>query len=233
MRLLLFISLNFFFGSSFTQITGTITDARDGKVYKTVEIGTQTWMAENLNSIKFQNGDFLTHAKTTEQWIKAEEEGKPAYCYYNNGSSQGTILYNFYAITDERLLAPEGYKIPSKMDWERLIKYLGGEEIAGIKIKSITGWDIENNKSFNGSNETGFNALPIGIRTANYKYGEGGEFDLKGKECIYWSSTIDNNIYSDGNQAFGYSLTNYSHKIGGSPYSYYMGSGFSVRCIKD
>jgi uncharacterized protein (TIGR02145 family) len=102
-----------------------------------------------------------------------------------------------------------------------------------IKIKSITGWDIENNKSFSGSNESGFNALPIGIRTADHKYGKGGEFDLKGNECIYWSSTIDNNIYSDGNQAFGYSLTNYSHKIGGSPFSYYMGSGFSVRCIKD
>ena len=96
MRFLLFILFYLLIGASFSQTTGTFTDTRDGKVYKTIVIGTQTWMAENLNSIKFQNGDFITHAKTNEQWIKAEEEGKPAYCYFNNDSSKGTILYNFF-----------------------------------------------------------------------------------------------------------------------------------------
>jgi uncharacterized protein (TIGR02145 family) len=229
------ILIGFLFLSLITlsQTTGTLTDARDGKVYKTVVIGTQTWMAENLNTAKFQNGDFITHAKTAEQWIKAEEEGKPAYCFFNNSGNKEMVLYNFYAVTDERFLAPEGYRIPSKTDWDILIKFLGGNEIAGLKVKSISGRLNENNKSFNGSNESGFNALPLGIRTADYKYGDGGEFDLNGKETTFWSSTVDKNIYSDGNQAFGYSLNNYSHKFGGSPFSYYMGCGFSIRCIKE
>jgi uncharacterized protein (TIGR02145 family) len=233
MKNIIFIGFLFLSLITLSQTTGTITDARDGKVYKTVVIGTQTWMAENLNTAKFQNGDFITHAKTAEQWIKAEEEGKPAYCFFNNSGNKEMVLYNFYAVSDERFLAPEGYRIPSKTDWDILIKFLGGNEIAGLKVKSISGWLNENNKSFNGSNESGFNALPLGIRTADYKYGDGGEFDLNGKETTFWSSTVDKNIYSDGNQAFGYSLNNYSHKFGGSPFSYYMGCGFSIRCIKE
>ena len=232
MKYKILLLFNFLFGYLMSQ-TGTLTDARDGKVYKTVVIGTQTWMAENLNTAKFQNGDFITHAKTAEQWIKAEEEGKPAYCFFNNGGNKEMVLYNFYAVTDERFLAPEGYRIPSKTDWDILLTFLGGNEIAGLKVKSISGWLNENNKSFNGSNESGFNALPVGIRTSDYKYGDGGEFDLNGKEVAFWSSTVDKNIYSDGNQAFGYSLNNYSHKFGGSPFSYYMGCGFSIRCVKE
>jgi uncharacterized protein (TIGR02145 family) len=227
-HLYLFGFIFLFLGSISAQVTNI-----NGTNYKTVVIGSQTWMAENLSTIKFKNGDFITHAKTIEQWIKAENEGKPAFCYYNNGTDKNSILYNFYAVTDERMLAPEGFKIPSKSDWDNLIKTLGGEDIAGLKLKSISGWKNDGNKSFNGSNESNFNALPVGIRTSNYKYEDGGEFVQFGEECTFWTSTIDNNIYSDGNQSFAYNLNNYSHKVGGFPYSYYMGCGFSVRCIKE
>lgn len=217
--------------TSFSSITNERSNTKS--MYENISIGEQIWMKENLSVVKFRNGDFITHAKTKEQWIKAEADGTPAYCYFNNGSDKQSLLYNFYAVTDDRMLAPYGYRIPSKTDWDYLIKKLGGNEIAGLKLKSTSGWISEDEKSFNGSNESGFNAIPVGTRTADYKYGGGGEFIGKGETCAFWTSTIDNNIYSDGNQAFAYDLNNFSHKVGGSPYSYYMGCGFSVRCIKE
>ena len=80
----------------------SVTDI-DGNTYKTVTIGEQTWMAENLNVSKFRNGDEIPEAKTNEEWIKAGNEGKPAWCYYENIPANGEKygkLYNWYAVTD-------------------------------------------------------------------------------------------------------------------------------------
>jgi uncharacterized protein (TIGR02145 family) len=126
---------------SFTQnTTGTITDTRDGKVYKTVVIGNQTWMAENLNVASFRNGDPIPEAKTKEEWDKATAEGKPAWCYYNNDTANGKIygkLYNFHAVDDTRGLAPKGWHVPSDSEFTILTDYLGGESIAGKKMKIV------------------------------------------------------------------------------------------------
>lgn len=200
---------------------------------ETVEIGGQSWTKTNLSVVKFRNGDFILHAKSKEQWIKAENEQIPAYCYYENGSENQSMLYNFYAVTDARMLAPNGYHIPSKSEWDKMIEYLGGKEIAGLKLKSTSGWKNKEDKSFNGSNESGFNAKAIGTRSADYKYGGGGEYSGQGESCVFWTSTIDDDSYSDGNQSFAIGLDNFSHEVAGFPYSYYMGCGFSVRCIKD
>jgi uncharacterized protein (TIGR02145 family) len=119
--------------------TNSIAKDADGKVYKTVVIGTQNWMAENLNTSKFRNGDPIPEAKTDEEWKKAKDNEQPAWCYYNNDSELGERcgkLYNWHAVIDPRGLAPNGWHISTKYDWTILCDYLGGESFAGYKLKS-------------------------------------------------------------------------------------------------
>ncbi len=122
MRKFLFIGFILFFGYSYTQ-TGTITDVRDGKVYKTVVIGNQTWMAENLNTDRFQNGDFILEVKTDEEWIYAGKNRIPAWKNYDNDPKKGSKygkLYNFYAVSDPRGLSPTGWHIPNTVEWKSM-----------------------------------------------------------------------------------------------------------------
>ena len=128
---------------SFAQQLESFKDARDGRVYKTVKIGSQVWMAENLNASIFRNGDPIPQAKTDEEWNRAGKNKQPAWCYYNNDPANGAKygkLYNWYAVNDLRGLAPVGYHIPSDAEWTRLTDYLGGAEKAGPKMKSKQGW---------------------------------------------------------------------------------------------
>jgi aspartate kinase len=86
-------------------------------------------MVENLNVSNFRNGEAIPEAKTNEEWIKAGNEGKPAWCYYENRSENGRIygkLYNWYALNDPRGLAPAGWSIPENNDWRTLVKNLKG-----------------------------------------------------------------------------------------------------------
>lgn len=92
---------------SYSQQLGTFTDTRDGITYKTVKIGTQTWMAENLITTKFRNGDPVPEAKSDDEWVVK----KSSWCYYDNDPKNGLKygkLYNWYALMDPRGLAPEG-----------------------------------------------------------------------------------------------------------------------------
>lgn len=105
--------------------------------YKTVTIGTQVWMKENLNVSTFRNGDPIPEAKTDEEWKAAGDAKQPAWCYYdndpNNGAKYGK-LYNWYAVNDSRGLAPEGWHVPTDQEWTDLIGFLGDD--AGKKMKS-------------------------------------------------------------------------------------------------
>lgn len=108
-----------------------------------VKIGNQIWMAQNLNVSRFRNGDSIPHAKSAEDWEKAGKEQKPAWCYYNNeptNESRYGKLYNWYAVNDPRGLAPEGWHIPSDLEWKQLTDYIGGNVMAGKKLKSTKGW---------------------------------------------------------------------------------------------
>jgi uncharacterized protein (TIGR02145 family) len=157
-----------------------VTDV-DGNAYKTVSIGTQTWMAENLNVSRFRNGDTIPEARTMEDWKKAGEEGKPAWCYYDNAPENGKKygkLYNWYAVNDSRGLAPVGWSVPSDSSWTILIDYLGGESVSGEKMKSTQGW-----RSGNGTNESGFSAYSGGFRNFSY------EFGAIGWRGGWWTST--------------------------------------------
>lgn len=204
------------------QQYGSFKDSRDGRVYKTVKIGSQLWMAENLNVDRFQNGDLLFHAKTNEEWVEASKNKIPAYCYFENNernSQRFGKLYNWWAIIDLRTLAPEGFKMPNEIEWRTLVDYCGGYLIAGTKIKSTVGW----REGCVGTNETGFSAIPGGGRYAE------GKFDNINLWGRFWSLSE-----KDDGSAFCKVLADkpeYKDII----YEIYnfKGCGFSVRCILD
>ena len=139
---LLFLAL-FSVSNLFGQTSGNGVTDIDGNFYETVKIGTQEWMTKNLDVATFRNGDPIPEAKTDEEWKKAWEEGKPAWCYYDNDPANGKKygkLYNWYAVNDSRGLAPHRYHIPSDKEWWKLINFLGGKSVAGAKMKSTSGW---------------------------------------------------------------------------------------------
>jgi uncharacterized protein (TIGR02145 family) len=139
MKNIILIGFLFVFGISNSQKSGTFTDARDGKVYKTVVIGTQMWMAENLNVDRFRNGDTISEAKTKEEWTTALENKHPVWSYNDydsiNGKKYGK-LYNWYAVNDSRGIAPEDWHVPTELEFVNLINELGG-----IIAYDEEGWD--------------------------------------------------------------------------------------------
>lgn len=186
---------------------------------RTVRIDTQEWMTGNLNVGSFRNGDPIPEARSDDEWQKAGQEGKPAWCYYENKAENGSRfgrLYNWYAITDQRGIAPAGWHISSDAEWRNTTDFLGGEDAAGTKMKSSNGWLDDGN----GTNESGFTGLPGGCRDLN------GRFGYIGKTGYWWSSTEYDSTLA------------WYRCIDRSPYyvyrtNYYKQNGLSVRCIRD
>jgi uncharacterized protein (TIGR02145 family) len=190
--------------------------------YKTVQIGTQVWMTKNRDVATFRNGDPIPEAKTKEEWKKAGNTMQPAWCYYNydpaNGAKYGK-LYNWYAVNDKRGLAPVGYHIPSDAEWSQLIDYLGGEVVAGAKMKG-------GKLGYYANNESGFSGLPGGFCYLN------GEFYGDGERCVWWSSTeYEDYSKDDTNSAWNRNTNFATEVVFRSQHS--KESGFSVRCLKD
>ena len=185
-----------------------------------IKIGKQFWMSKNLNVTKFNNGDLIKEAKTNEEWISALKSNTPAWCYIENDSISGKkygVLYNWFAINDKRGIAPLGYHIPSREEWLNLVKFLGGEKIAGEKLKSKKGWAEKGN----GTDIFDFCGLPGGFRD------ESGDFNNKGSLAMFWTSTK----FNENDRVYFINLdwgTNDCDDLIGS-----KGYGFSVRCIKD
>jgi len=195
--------------------------------YKTIKIGDQEWMAENLNNSRHRNGDKIPEAKTGEEWVAYGGEGTGAYCNFgnnvNNAATYGR-LYNWYAVNDPRGLAPQGWHTPTDAEWVTLTATLGGEEVAGAKMKSTSGWAEDDN----GTNESGFSALPGG-----YRHYLNGNYDAMGYFAFFWSST-ENPHYTDihyRHPAWTRSLNdgNSEASRSGNDKQY----GFSVRCVRD
>lgn len=186
---------------------------------KTVKIGTQTWTSNNLNVSRYKNGDIIPEVKDQKEW---DTLTTGAWCYYNNDPKYGAIygkLYNWYAVNDPRGLAPEGFHIPSQYEWTKLINFLGGEDIAGGKMKEIgTMHWLKPNKY--ATNSSGFNGLPGGQR-----YSIASFFDIT-THGNWWSSA-ENDSYT-AKKIF---IWNSDNGIGKAYYS--KEDGFSVRCIKD
>ena len=186
---------------------------------QTVTIGTQVWMTKNLDVSTFSNGDPIPEAKTNEAWEAAGENKQPAWCYYDNDPANGAKygkLYNWYAVNDPRGLAPAGYHIPTDPEWTVLTDYLGGENVAGKKMKSTSGW-YDNG---NGTNSSGFSGLPGGSRSND------GPFYVIDRSGIWWSAS---EIGTD--DTFNRSLYYGSDDVGW--FNDLKERGLSVRCVKD
>jgi len=199
---------------------GTVTDI-DGNVYKTISIGTQTWMAENLKVTRYRNGDSISKITDATPW---SDLTAGAYCVYSNNSDKGAIygkLYNWYSLIDSRNICPNGWHVPTDTEWETLYSYLGGYvSITSNKMREtgITHWAYINDGA---TNVSGFTAIPGGMRDF------GGLFTDVGQMGFWWSSAPAGDYYNL--DAVYYYLDNSGVNRG-------VGSkknGMSVRCVKD
>ncbi len=202
---------------SFTtlQTTGnTVTDI-DGNVYHTVTIGTQVWMVENLRATHYRNGNALAPIGDGLTFVFLDTG---AYTTYGDPNIYG-MLYNWYAATDYRDICPVGWHIPSDAEWTTLTDFLGGESIAGDKMKATSLWYAPATMA---TNESGFTGLPAGYLDGT-NLGERTGYGLK---CYWWTSTIG---YSFNPWVRG--LANDYSGVNRSDAVKY--NGFSIRCIKD
>lgn len=162
----------------------TVTDI-EGNVYKTVQIGTQVWMAENLKVTKYNDGSSIPNVTDADNWAISTTG---AYCNYNNDISLGAVygrMYNYYAVLDARGICPKGWHIPTKAEWETLESFLGNDLTANRKLKESGNahWIGESQKLV--TNSSGFTALPGGVRWQNKARG----FEYLGRNCNWWSTT--------------------------------------------
>ena len=197
----------------------TVTDF-DGNVYKTIKIGTQIWMLENLKVTHYRNGTPIPNIHDNTKWPNSNDG---AYCLVNNDSvyykTNYGALYNYYAVMNDNILSPKGWHIPTESECMTLINYLGGKDIAGSKIKDNSSnlWKLQDTIA---SNESGFSGLPAGGRG---RLGSAGDV---GYYATWWSSTSYDSLY-----AWHWGL--YPDKISIRSNPGHKASGFSVRCIKD
>ena len=195
----------------------TVTDI-DGNIYHFVKIGTQVWMIENLNVTKYRNGNPIPDVLDGTTWNNLTTG---AYCDYDNlpYSTAYGKLYNWYAVHDSRNIAPIGWHVPSDAEWTILINFLGGDSIAGGKLKElgITNWQSPNTGA---TNQSGFTALPGGFRSNGTFIG----VSLSGN----WGAATESYSYSYA----WYRNMNYD-EISVYRYEGSKNNGFSVRCLRD
>jgi uncharacterized protein (TIGR02145 family) len=182
----------------------------------TLRIGDQEWMAENLRTSTYRNGDSIPEIRNTERWTRSTQG---AWCHYDNDSlNEKTYgkLYNWYAVQDPRGLCPKGWHVPSDDEWSRLADSLGGSEQAGGKLKSTIYWEPPNALSPA--------ATPFDARPGGYRYDNG--FYFSGSQGYWWSRTPEDSSFSWSRVMANRELS--LHRI-----SFDRMMGFSVRCIRD
>ena len=210
--------------------TGKFTDPRDGRVYKTVKINNQEWMAENLNVSKYCNGDPISNVEEEDKWGNNKAG---AWCYYNNdpvNKEDYGKLYKWNAVNDPRGLPFKGWHIPSDDDWKELernlgmsqrdadrIGWRGTDEGCKLKETGTLHWKEPNECA---TNQSSFNAVPGGYRDVS------GDFYVITYSGYYWSITEQKphfiwyrTLYHNSNKI---------HRKEG-----YEGDGFSVRCLRN
>jgi uncharacterized protein (TIGR02145 family) len=199
---------------------GSMTD-QDGNIYKTVTIGNQKWMAENLRTKTYRNGDKIPYVSDAGTWGNLTSG---AYCYFNNDSRYIHVfglLYNGYAARDSRNIAPLGWHLSTDKDWTILVDYLGGKEKAPDKLIEATTshWNV----SSPGTNTSGFTALPGGYiikwkTIFGLPYNGPAVFNSFGIEGYWWTPENPWSITASFCQSGNSSMTHI---------------GLSIRCVKD
>jgi uncharacterized protein (TIGR02145 family) len=208
--------------------TSTVTD-NDGNVYRTIKIGDQWWMAENLKSKTFRNGDVIFKKQNNQDW---QEDG-PAYCLFNELDNAPGYLYNYAAVTSSKGLAPAGWRIPTDEDWKLLEKNLGMSEGQAqksgwrgttegdmLKVKAPEGWIVYG--QIWGTDKVGFSGLAGACRLPDGRWADPG---LQAT-AFWWTATTDNQ-----DKAYYRYLDYKSSAIFRSATS--VRYGMSVRCVKE
>ncbi|MCB2218966.1 MAG: fibrobacter succinogenes major paralogous domain-containing protein [Bacteroidetes bacterium] len=190
----------------------------DGNAYPTIQIGNTVWMAENLRVTHYNNGYPIPYITDDGVWSSLNYGGYCWYMFSQSNYEKYGVLYNWYAVVDIRKLCPQGWHTPSGDDWDKLILYLGGENVAGGKMKSVTAlWEDPNTDA---TNSVGFSGLPGGFQSqCNGSFGEGGSGS-------FWESTA-----YDLSDAWWRRLICNDSKI--DRHHFPKQEGHSVRCIKD
>lgn len=199
---------------------GTVTD-QDGNTYKTIKIGLQTWMAENLRTTRYNDG---TNIERVDQYDKWRYYTKPGYCWYYNDTTNRSVygaLYNGYAVNTGKL-APIGWHVPTDEEWLTMLNDAGGEFYAAPCLREVghEHWLYKYSFTLQSDNKSGFTALPAGYR-------EPYEFLSMGYLAYWWTSsrfeTFEFNyvVSIDGNSI----IANRNHER--------LDLGLSVRCVKD
>ena len=195
-------------------IYGTVADV-EGNIYKTIAIGSQVWMAENLKTITYNDGTEIPFVPDVTEWSGLST---PAYSWYDNDTVVYGAFYNWHAVATGKL-CPEGWHVPDDNEWAELVAFLGGSAVAGGKMKEIgtAHWSSPNSGA---DNKSGFTALPGGYRTA------AGEYNSIRRHGFWWSST-------ESTTADAYSRSLYHGYPNIDRNKTNKKSGLSVRCVRD
>jgi len=196
----------------------TVTD-RDGNIYNTVRIGTQVWLKQNLKTTKYNDGTSIPNITVNTDW---QAVTTPGYCWYNNNVSYKSVygaLYNWYSVNTAKL-CPTGWHVPTDAQWTTLATYLGGESVAGGKLKEAgtTHWISPNTGA---TNSSGFTALPGGYRDGT------GPYYIIGYNGYWWSSTQYSTTPNAWNRSIPFGSTNVFRNLDQERH------GFSVRCLRN
>jgi uncharacterized protein (TIGR02145 family) len=193
---------------------GSVSDL-DGNIYKTIQVGSQTWMAENLKTTKFNDNTSVPFVTEVTIWSALSS---PGYTWYNNDSIVYGALYNWYSVNTGKL-CPTGWHVPSDEEWTGLTSYLGGDNVAGDKIKEkgTLHWITPNTGA---TNESGLTGLPGGYRTYIGSFG-----NIK-KIGYWWSSTS----FSSVDAYYRFISSDYELVVRSNSN---QKGGFSVRCLKN
>jgi uncharacterized protein (TIGR02145 family) len=203
-----------------TDISTPVTDI-EGNIYNTVIIGTQVWMIEGLKATKYNDGTAIPNVVDNTAW---STNTTGAYCDYSNTAANSNIygkLYNWYVVasTNVKKVCPTGWHVPDDSEWTTLITFLGGESLAGGKLKEAgtTHWFNPNSGA---TNESEFTALPGGYRSGT------GTFGLLGNTGFWWSS-------AEANATYAWYLYMYYDTSSAIKSDMDKHDGFSVRCVKN
>ena len=214
-------------------VFGTVRDI-DGNEYRTIDIGNQVWMAENLRTSRYRNGEDITYVMSNSEWEGLNQEETGAWAFYNNhaGNEPYGLLYNWYAVNDFRGLCPTGWRVATDQDWQQMELYLGmnrneanatgwrGQNAnVGGKLKA-EGTEFWRSPNTGATNESGFTALAGGYRFTS------GSFSYLSFFGYWWTSTE-----ADATTAWRRLLFNNRDSI--NRMNYDKRYGFSVRCVQN